>query len=54
MLLKTYLLEAFAFNDSANLNLLDKINLLSDKTDCRKLFSHLINCQYKWMELPAK
>lgn len=49
MLLKTYLLETFAFNDSVNRNLLDKINLLSDKTDCIKIFSHLINCQYKWM-----
>jgi len=49
MLLNTYLLETFTYNDVANKRLLEKVNLLNDKQDCIKLFSHLINCQYKWM-----
>jgi uncharacterized damage-inducible protein DinB len=29
--------------------LLEKIRLLSNKEECIKFFSHLINCQFKWM-----
>ncbi|MBX2922171.1 MAG: DinB family protein [Chitinophagaceae bacterium] len=29
--------------------MLNKIRQLSDKAESIKLFSHLINCQYKWM-----
>ena len=47
--MKNYLIETFNYNDATNKNLLSKINLLSDKKECVKLFSHLINCQYKWM-----
>ena len=47
--MKNYLLETFDFNDQTNKKLLDQINLLSDKSECIKLFSHLINSQYKWM-----
>jgi uncharacterized damage-inducible protein DinB len=47
--MKTYLLNTFAWNDSANNKLLEKIKLLPDKTACIKFFSHLVNCQYKWM-----
>lgn len=49
MFMKTYLLETFLYNDTANKKLLDKISLLTDKQECVKLFSHLVNCQYKWM-----
>jgi uncharacterized damage-inducible protein DinB len=49
MQMKNYLIETFNYNDSTNKNLLSKINLLNDKEECVKLFSHLINCQYKWM-----
>lgn len=37
------------FNDQANDRMLEKISLLPDKSECIRLFSHLINCQYKWM-----
>ncbi len=49
MQMQHYLIETFQFNDNANKNLLSKIKLLNDKEKSIKLFSHLINCQYKWM-----
>lgn len=49
MQMKNYLIETFIYNDATNKHLLGKINLLNDKDECVKLFSHLINCQYKWM-----
>lgn len=49
MEMKTYLLNTFSWTDTANLKLLEKIKLLPDKKECIKLFSHLVNCQYKWM-----
>jgi len=47
--MKEYLTDTFNFNSKTNKNLLNKIKLLADKEECIKLFSHLINCQYKWM-----
>jgi len=47
--MKEYLVDTFNFNSQANKKLLNKIKLLEDKDECIKLFSHLINCQYKWM-----
>lgn len=49
MEMKNYLLETFKFNDVANKKILEKIFLLPDKSEVIRLFSHLINCQYKWM-----
>lgn len=49
MQLNSYLIDTFKFNDQTNKTLLGKIRLLNDKTEAIKLFSHLINCQYKWM-----
>ena len=49
MQMKNYLIETFNYNDITNRKLLDKIYLLNDKKESVKLFSHLINCQYKWM-----
>jgi len=49
MQMKNYLIEIFNYNDFANKKLLDKIIVLNDKKESVKLFSHLINCQYKWM-----
>ncbi len=49
MEMKTYLLNTFTWNAAANIKLLEKIKLLPDETACIKFFSHLINCQYKWM-----
>jgi uncharacterized damage-inducible protein DinB len=49
MQMKQYLLDTFLFNDLTNKKLLEKIKLLPDKTESIKFFSHLINCQYKWM-----
>jgi uncharacterized damage-inducible protein DinB len=47
--MKTYLIDTFKYNDTTNIKLLDKIKLLPDKQEAVKLFSHLINCQFKWM-----
>jgi len=49
MRLNSYLEETFYFNDAANNKLLANIKLLNDPKEAIKLFSHLINCQYKWM-----
>lgn len=49
MQMKDYLIETFRYNDDTNKKLLDKIKLIDDKKESVKLFSHLINCQYKWM-----
>ncbi len=47
--MKNYLLETFKFNDVTNKKLPEKIFLLPDKNEAIRHFSHLINCQYKWM-----
>ena len=49
MQMKDYLEDTFKFNDQANKKLLEKIAGLPDKQESIKLFSHLINCQYKWL-----
>jgi uncharacterized damage-inducible protein DinB len=49
MLMKNYLTDTFRYNGATNKNLLAKINLLPDKAESIKLFSHLVNSQYKWM-----
>lgn len=49
MRMKDYLIETFRYNDDTNKKLLDKIKLIDEKEESVKLFSHLINCQYKWM-----
>jgi uncharacterized damage-inducible protein DinB len=49
MQMKEYLLETFKYNDITNKKLLAKIMLLDNKEESVKLFSHLINSQYKWM-----
>lgn len=49
MQMKDYLIETFKYNDTTNKKLLHKIKLLDDKGESIRLFSHLINSQYKWM-----
>jgi uncharacterized damage-inducible protein DinB len=49
MQMRDYLVDSFMFNDSTNKKLLVKISQLNDKKEAVKLFSHLINSQYKWM-----
>jgi len=47
--MKQYLRDTFLFNDLTNKKLLEKIKQLPDNTESIKLFSHLVNSQYKWM-----
>lgn len=47
--MKQYLLNTFLYNDVTNKKLLTRILELPDKTEAVRLFSHLINSQYKWM-----
>ncbi|HEY1870302.1 MAG TPA: DinB family protein [Chitinophagaceae bacterium] len=49
MQLNEYLIETFKYNDSTNKKLLGKIKMLTNPEESIKLFSHLINSQYKWM-----
>jgi uncharacterized damage-inducible protein DinB len=46
---KDWLAETFNYNRTANLKLLEKIKQLPEKDEAIRLFSHLINCQYKWL-----
>ena len=48
MQLNSFLIDNFNYNDATNKNLLTKIKLLNAPDEAIKLFSHLINCQYKW------
>ncbi|MBI5372265.1 MAG: DinB family protein [Sphingobacteriales bacterium] len=52
--MKEYLIETFRYNDSTNRKLLSKILQLPDRTEAVRLFSHLINSQYKWMARISK
>ncbi len=47
--MKQYLLDTFQFNSLTNKKLLARMDELPDGTEAVKLFSHLINCQYKWL-----
>jgi|SRR6185503_109288 len=49
MQMKQYLRDTFLFNSITHKKLLEKIGELPDKAECIRFFSHLINCQYKWM-----
>jgi uncharacterized damage-inducible protein DinB len=49
MELKKHITDTFGYNDKANRQVLEKMKALSDRTEIIKLFSHLINSQYKWM-----
>lgn len=44
-----YLTETFRFNDNANKQILEKIKDIPGNEEIIKYFSHLINCQYKWL-----
>lgn len=47
--MREYLIDTFQFNDVTNRKLLEKIRLMPDPSESVRLFSHLANCQYKWM-----
>ncbi|GAB4091548.1 DinB family protein [Flaviaesturariibacter terrae] len=47
--MQQYLIDTFRFNDGANRRVAERIRLLPDKAAALRLFSHLINCQNKWM-----
>lgn len=49
MQMNQYLLDTFRYNDLTNKKLLTRIALLEERSESIKLFSHLINSQYKWM-----
>ena len=46
---KQYLVETFQFNDVTNRKLLEKMSQLKEPAECIRFFSHLVNCQYKWL-----
>lgn len=47
--LSEYLIDTFRYNDRANRQVLESIRNLSEKDECIKFFSHMINSQKKWM-----
>ena len=49
MELRQYLIDTFKYNDRANRQVLESIGNLSEKDQCIKFFSHMINSQKKWM-----
>lgn len=50
MNLTQYLIDTWNWNTHANKTVLKKIEQLPDKSESIRFFSHLINCQYKWMD----
>lgn len=46
---KQYLIDTFEYNDYANKLALGKMKELPDKTECVRLFSHMINSMNKWL-----
>ena len=49
MQLNTYLKGLFAFNCTANLQLMEKVGGMPDQAEAIRLLSHLVNCQIKWL-----
>ena len=49
MEMKQHLIDTFRYNNDANKKMLEKIKELPEKEESIRLFSHLINCQYKWL-----
>jgi uncharacterized damage-inducible protein DinB len=49
MNLNSYLTDTFCFNDKANRQILEKVKDIPGNEEIIKYFSHLINCQYKWL-----
>lgn len=47
--MKRYLVETFLYNDFANKLALRKMSELSDRQECIRFFSHLINSMNKWL-----
>jgi uncharacterized damage-inducible protein DinB len=47
--LSEYLTDTFTFNDKANKMVYEQAKQLDDKKEIIRYFSHLINCQFKWM-----
>lgn len=47
--MKQYLIDSFRYNDFANKLALRKMGELTDKEECVKFFSHLINSMNKWL-----
>lgn len=48
--MRTYLKDTFSFNDIMNKKLLARFQDLTDPSECIRLFSHLVNCQFKWLD----
>jgi uncharacterized damage-inducible protein DinB len=49
MQMRQHLLELFAYNERTNLELLSKFEQLRDRSECVRLFGHLVRCQIKWL-----
>jgi uncharacterized damage-inducible protein DinB len=49
MQMKAYLIETFEYNDYANKLALAKMRDISEKDECVRFFSHLINSMNKWL-----
>ncbi len=52
--MKNYICDLFKYNDWANTQLLKSIELLPEKEEAIKLFSHMISAQNKWMNRITK
>ena len=49
MKMKQHLIDLFKYNDEANKRTLAKLADISDREECIRLFSHLINSMNKWL-----
>jgi uncharacterized damage-inducible protein DinB len=48
--MKDFLIEMFEFNKDANVKMASKIGSLVSPEEGIRLLSHLVNCQYKWLD----
>ena len=48
--MKDFLIEMFEINRDANVKMASKVSSLSSPDEALKHLSHLVNCQYKWLD----
>jgi len=44
------LIEMFELNKDANIKMVESCSKLQSQDECTRLLSHLVNCQYKWLD----
>ena len=48
--MRDFLIEMFKINQDANIKMAGSCSKLQSPQECIRLLSHLVNCQYKWLD----